>query len=85
MFREMYAQKLELDRKQYEQQKRDLKVIKSQGKSKKAAEKKVLDTASKKKTKSKKNKDEDLDEVGPVILLEKPKEYQVKVKIRILG
>lgn len=76
----MFGQDFVKDKKDYEQQLKTLKVMKSQGKSKKAAEKKVLDTASKKQTKAKKNKqDEDMDDTGPLDLLEKPKEYQVKV------
>ena len=81
MFKKMHLQKKKEQIKDYEKQEKKLKELKSQGASKKAAEKKQKEALTKKQEKNRaklqKNQDEDS---GPTELMMRPKDYIVKFR-----
>lgn len=81
MFKKMHLQKRKEQIKDYEKQEKRLKELKSQGQSKKAAEKKQKEALTKKqeKNRAKLQKNED-DSTGPVELMQRPREYVVKFR-----
>lgn len=81
MFKKMHLQKRKEQVKDYEKQEKRLKELKSQGQSKKAAEKKQKEALTKKqeKNRAKLQKNDD-DSAGPVELMQRPKEYVVKFR-----
>jgi len=79
MFKKMQVQKRKEEIKAWERQEKRLKELKAGGTSKKAAEKKTKEALTRKqeKNRSKGGKKEE-DDSGPVELLERPQEYNVK-------
>ncbi|KAI9563957.1 ABC protein [Daphnia sinensis] len=81
MFKKMHLQKRKEQIKDYEKQEKRLKELKSQGQSKKAAEKKQKEALTKKqeKNRAKLQKNDD-DSAGPIELMQRPKDYVVKFR-----
>ncbi|KAL5281464.1 ABCF1 family protein [Megaselia abdita] len=80
MFKKMHVQKRREIIKEYEKQEKRIKELKSQGQSKKAAEKKQKENLTRKQEKNKGKQQSNNDEDGPQELLTKPKEYIVKFR-----
>jgi ATP-binding cassette, subfamily F, member 1 len=78
MFKKMFVQKRREMNKEYEKQEKRIKELKSQGQSKKSAEKKTKDNLTKKQEKGKSKHRDELDDDKPTELLSKPKDYIVK-------
>ncbi|KAJ8679788.1 hypothetical protein QAD02_015575 [Eretmocerus hayati] len=78
MFKKMYHQKCKEMIKAYELQEKRLKTLKTQGQSKKQAEKKQKEVLTRKQEKNKTKLQKQEEDNGPVELLQKPREYIVK-------
>lgn len=78
MFKKMYYQKRKEMIKEYEKQEKRLKELKSQGSSKKQAEKKQKEVLTRKQEKNRTKMQKQEDDNLPTELLQKPKEYLVK-------
>lgn len=80
MFKKMHVQKRREIIKEFEKQEKRIKELKSQGQSKKAAEKKQKENLTRKQEKNKGKQQSNNVEDGPQELLTKPKEYIVKFR-----
>ncbi|CAL4068505.1 unnamed protein product, partial [Meganyctiphanes norvegica] len=79
MFKKMLVQKRKEEIKAWERQEKRLKELKAGGTSKKAAEKRTKDALTRKQEKNRsKGSNKKEDDTGPIELLERPQEYNVK-------